>query len=88
MVSPPRKRANGNPQTRSRRPRRAFASPEGKQYKLNAKIATLLVRPRGWHLPEKHVLVDGQPVSGSLIDFGLTLFHNARELLGLSTAGG
>jgi len=63
----------------------SFASPEGKQYKLNQKIATLLVRPRGWHLPEKHVLVDGQPVSGSLIDFGLTLFHNAREQLDRGT---
>src|SRR5712672_868502 len=63
----------------------SFTSPEGKQYKLNQKIATLLVRPRGWHLPEKHVLVDGQPVSGSLIDFGLTLFHNAREQLDRGT---
>ncbi len=59
----------------------AFTSPEGKSYKLNAKIATLLVRPRGWHLPEKHVLVDGEPVSGSLIDFALSFFHNAREQL-------
>src|SRR5207245_2523389 len=63
----------------------SFSSPEGKQYKLNQKIATLLVRPRGWHLPEKHVLVDGQPVSGSLIDFALTLFHNAREQLDRGT---
>src|SRR5438105_5376280 len=63
----------------------SFTSPEGKQYKLNQKIATLLVRPRGWHLPEKHVLVDGQPVSGSLIDFALTLFHNAREQLDRGT---
>src|SRR5207302_424339 len=59
--------------------------PEGKQYKLDQKIATLLVRPRGWHLPEKHVLVDGEPISGSLIDFGLTLFHNAREQLDRGT---
>jgi malate synthase len=57
----------------------AFTSPEGKQYKLNDKIATLLVRPRGWHLLEKHVLVDGQPMSGSLFDFGLYFFHNAKE---------
>jgi len=57
----------------------AFTSPEGKQYKLNDKIATLLVRPRGWHLPEKHVLVDGEPMSGSLFDFGLYFFHNAKE---------
>jgi malate synthase len=58
-----------------------FTSPEGKAYQLNEKTATLLVRPRGWHLPEKHVLLDGQPVSGSLFDFGLYFFHNARELL-------
>jgi malate synthase len=58
-----------------------FASPEGKQYRLNDKIATLLVRPRGWHLTEKHVLVDGKPISGSLFDFGLYFFHNARTLI-------
>jgi malate synthase len=59
----------------------SFTSPEGKAYQLNPKTATLLVRPRGWHLPEKHVLLDGKPVSGSLFDFGLYFFHNARELL-------
>jgi malate synthase len=59
----------------------SFASPEGKQYKLNERIATLLVRPRGWHLEEKHVLVDGKPMSGSLFDFGLYFFHNAAERL-------
>ncbi|HEY1847719.1 MAG TPA: malate synthase A [Opitutaceae bacterium] len=59
----------------------SFKSPEGKGYRLNDKTATLLVRPRGWHLPEKHVLVDGNPVSGSLFDFGLYFFHNAQELL-------
>ncbi len=58
-----------------------FASPEGKSYRLNPKTATLLVRPRGWHLPEKHVRLDGQRVSGSLFDFGLYFFHNAKELL-------
>jgi malate synthase len=58
-----------------------FVSPEGKAYKLNEQVATLLVRPRGWHLVEKNVLVDGQPISGSLFDFGLYLFHNAKELL-------
>ncbi len=58
-----------------------FTSPEGKQYKLNDKIATLLVRPRGWHLEEKHMLVDGRPISGSLFDFGLYFFHNAKERL-------
>jgi malate synthase len=47
----------------------------GKQYRLNDEIATLLVRPRGWHLPDKHLLVDGEPVSASLFDFGLYLFH-------------
>jgi malate synthase len=59
----------------------SFTSPEGKAYRLGEKTATLLVRPRGWHLPEKHVLLDGRPVSGSLFDFGLYFFHNARELL-------
>jgi malate synthase len=59
----------------------SFTSPEGKQYKLSDKVATLLVRPRGWHLEEKHVLVDGQPISGSLFDFGLYFFHNAKARL-------
>ncbi|MDY0331338.1 MAG: malate synthase A [Thiomonas sp.] len=53
----------------------------GKTYRLNDTIATLQVRPRGWHLDEKHMLVDGQRVSGSLFDFGLFLFHNAHELV-------
>jgi len=57
----------------------SFTSPEGKQYDLSNNIATLLVRPRGWHLPEDHVVVDGQPMSGSLFDFGLYFFHNAKE---------
>ncbi|HEV8644689.1 MAG TPA: malate synthase A [Burkholderiales bacterium] len=56
----------------------SFTSPEGKQYRLADKTATLLVRPRGWHLIEKHVFVDGQPMSGSLFDFGLYFFHNAK----------
>jgi malate synthase len=55
-----------------------YTSDEGKGYKLNRKVATLLVRPRGWHLPEKHVQVDGQPASASLFDFALYFFHNAR----------
>ena len=59
----------------------SYQSPEGKAYRLNEKIATLLVRPRGWHLNEKHFRVDGQPISGSLFDFGLYFFHNARELM-------
>ena len=58
-----------------------FESPEGKRYTLAPKIATLLVRPRGWHLVEKHFLVSGQPISASLFDFGLYFFHNARRLL-------
>ncbi|MEN6080692.1 malate synthase A [Chromobacterium piscinae] len=58
----------------------SYASPEGKQYKLNDTIATLLLRPRGWHLMEKHVKVDGEIVSGSLFDFGLSFFHNIRYL--------
>jgi malate synthase len=58
-----------------------YTSPEGKHYRLNDKPATLLVRPRGWHLPERHLLVDGQPVSGSLFDFGLYFFHNAKARL-------
>jgi malate synthase len=52
-----------------------------KQYKLNERIATLLVRPRGWHLVEEHVYIDGVPVSASLFDFALYFFHNAKELL-------
>ena len=56
-----------------------FVNPDGKQYKLNDQVATLLVRPRGWHLIEKHLLIDGQPISGSLFDFGLYFFHNAGE---------
>src|SRR5882724_5534415 len=56
-----------------------YVSPEGKLYRLNEKIATLLVRPRGWHLPEKHLFVDGAPASASLFDFALYFFHNARH---------
>src|SRR5690349_19093430 len=58
-----------------------FKSPEGKEYSLNEKVATLLVRPRGWHLDERHVEVDGKPMSGSLFDFGMYFFHNAARLL-------
>ena len=56
-----------------------FTSKDGKQYQLAEKVATLLVRPRGWHLDEKHVRVDGELVSASLFDFGLYFFHNAEE---------
>jgi malate synthase len=58
-----------------------FRNPDGREYRLNDKTAVLIVRPRGWHLDEKHVLIDGKPVSGSLFDFGLFFFHNAQELL-------
>ena len=58
-----------------------YRSAEGKEYRLNPQTAVLFVRPRGWHLPEKHVLVDGEPISGGIFDFALYFFHNARELL-------
>ena len=58
-----------------------FVSPQGKTYRLNDQLATLIVRPRGWHLDEKHVLLGGRPVSGGLFDFGLYFFHNAKNLL-------
>jgi malate synthase len=58
-----------------------FTSAEGKRYVLAEKTAVLLVRPRGWHLVERHVTVDGEPVSASIFDFALYFFHNARELL-------
>ncbi len=57
----------------------------GKSYKLNEKTAVLFVRPRGWHLLEKHMTVDGKPMSGSLFDFGLYFFHNAKEALSRGT---
>jgi len=63
----------------------SFVSPEGKRYELNSKVATLLVRPRGWHLVEKHFLVDGKPISASLFDFGLYFFHNAHRLISKGT---
>jgi malate synthase len=59
----------------------SFTSPEGKAYRLAERTATLLVRPRGWHLDERHVRVDGAPMSASLFDFGLFLFHAGREAL-------
>ncbi len=58
-----------------------FNSPEGKFYKLNDKTAVLLVRPRGWHLNEKHMLVDGKPVPGGIFDFALYFFHNVHAAL-------
>jgi malate synthase len=64
-----------------------FTNPDGREYRLAEKTAYLLVRPRGWHLAEKHVLIDGEAVSGGLFDFGLYVFHNCRRRLarGLST---
>jgi malate synthase len=64
-----------------------FTNPDGREYRLNESTAYLLVRPRGWHLAEKHLLVDGAPVSGGLFDFGLYVFHNVRRRLdrGLGT---
>ena len=59
----------------------SYVSPEGKRYNLNSKVATLLVRPRGWHLVERHFEVDGAPISASLFDLGLYLFHNAQSLI-------
>ena len=58
-----------------------YVSPEGRRYKLNDRVATLLVRPRGWHLAEKHILVDGELASASLFDFAMYFFHNARYRL-------
>jgi len=62
-----------------------YVSPEGKSYALGEKLAVLFVRPRGWHLPEKHVRIDGSPISGGIFDFALYFFHNARELVGRGT---
>jgi malate synthase len=59
----------------------SFEQEDGRVYRLSGRPATLLIRPRGWHLPEKHLLVDGAPVSASLFDFGLTVFHTARRQL-------
>nr|WP_148220115.1 malate synthase A [Sphaerobacter thermophilus] len=59
----------------------SFENPDGRRYELRDETATLVVRPRGWHLVERHVEVDGQPVSASLFDFGLYFFHNAAELI-------
>jgi malate synthase len=62
-----------------------FESPEGKEYSLERKTATLLVRPRGWHLIERHMLVDGEPISGAIFDFALYFFHNVKALLASNT---
>src|SRR5919197_1979346 len=62
-----------------------FTGPDGREYRLGDKIATLLVRPRGWHLVEKHVRIDGVPVAGAFVDAGMYLFRNARALLDQGT---
>ena len=64
----------------------SFASQEGKQYRLNDEIATLILRPRGWHLMEKHVKVDGEIVSGAIFDFALSFFHNIAYLQSVGSA--
>ena len=58
----------------------SYDAPNGRTYRLNAQTAILMVRPRGWHLPERHLEMDGEPVSGALFDFALFAFHNARTL--------
>ena len=64
----------------------AYDDPQSKRhYALHPKTAVLLVRPRGWHLPEAHVLVDGAPIAGAFFDFGFYFFHNAKELLARGT---
>jgi malate synthase len=62
-----------------------YTGPDGKRYAVNDRSATLIVRPRGWHMEEKHVLVDGKPISGALFDFALYFFHNAKLLLARGT---
>jgi malate synthase len=59
----------------------AYEGSDGRHYKLGERVATLLIRPRGWHLPERHLLVDGEPITGALFDFGLFFFHCTRPLL-------
>ncbi|MGB5847965.1 MAG: hypothetical protein WBH40_05735 [Ignavibacteriaceae bacterium] len=59
----------------------SFTNPNGKRYSLNENVAVLMVRPRGWHLVEKNILIDGEPISGSIFDFGLYFFHNVKSLL-------
>src|SRR5437867_7617705 len=59
----------------------SFKNPDGREYRLAEKTATLVVRPRGWHLVERHLTIDGAPISGAVFDFGLYVFHNARRLL-------
>lgn len=63
----------------------SFVAENGKAYRLEEKVATLIVRPRGWHMVEKHFLINGEPMSGSLFDFGLYFFHNAKALIAKGT---
>ncbi|MDQ6742820.1 MAG: malate synthase A [Candidatus Dormibacteraeota bacterium] len=65
----------------------SFTNPDGREYRLQEQAAYLMVRPRGWHLPEKHLRIDGRPAAASLVDFGLYTVHNARRRLdkGLGT---
>ena len=58
----------------------SFTNPNGKHYQLNDETATLMVRPRGWHLNEKNVMVSGEPISASIFDFALYFYHNAKQL--------
>ncbi|MCH2546724.1 MAG: malate synthase A [Alphaproteobacteria bacterium] len=62
-----------------------YTAPNGKHYKLNSDPAVLIVRPRGWHLNEKHILVDGKPAPGGLVDFALHFYHNAKKALEMGT---
>jgi len=64
----------------------SFKNPDGREYKLAEKTATLVVRPRGWHLVERHLTIDGAPISGAVFDFGLYVFHNAAERVRRATA--
>ena len=57
-----------------------YVSPQGRRYEVGPDPAVLMVRPRGWHLPERHLEIDGEPIAGALFDFGLFVFHNARAL--------
>ena len=63
----------------------SFQNPDGKEYKLKDKTAVLFVRPRGFHLEEKYILLDGHPISAGLLDFGLYFFHNTQQLLAQGT---
>jgi malate synthase len=63
----------------------SYVSPDGKKYRLNPPVAVLMVRPRGWHLEERHFTVNGKPIAGSLFDFGLYFFHNAKRLMAKGT---